>query len=149
MKWIKFNKEEQLGESLKVGTILRIEDHIYSHNENNEQRLERHIRYAIVGDVNECKGTNDEYNEDGITHFTEDFIPEIEKHLQEAQINFDKNNKESFIEAGDRLVECHYCKTENNVTDDIEDWHDGTGIYRIKCKKCERKYNRIFHPNEG
>lgn len=148
MKWIKFKKEEQFAKDLKVGTIVRIEDHIYSH-EDHKQRLERQIRYCIVGDINECKGTNDEYTEDGITHFTEDFISETQQHLEDSKINFEKNNKESFIEAGDRLVECPYCETENNVRDNIENWHDGTGIYRIKCENCKREYNKIFHPNEG
>lgn len=90
MAWKIFDHDEQFGETLEVGTIVRIEEDIYS-NKNNIPKTDRRVRYAIVGHINESRGTNDEYTEDSITHFCEDFIPEVESILEEAKKDFEKN----------------------------------------------------------
>lgn len=74
--------------NLKVGTIIRIEENL---RDNQEQTITKNVRYGIVGTVNECKGINDEYTEEGITHFTEDFVSEIQTILKRAEDNFSRD----------------------------------------------------------
>lgn len=90
INWQEFKDEEQFGETLQEGTIVRIQDEIYS---PKDESTEIKIRYSIVGKINESKGTNDEFVEDGITHFTEDFIPEIQAIFLKA-----KNSFKSYLE---------------------------------------------------
>ena len=84
MKWIKFDKEEQFGENLKVGTIVRIEEVVYPCKEQT-------VRYVLVGHINESKGINDEFIERDIKYYTKDYISEINNTLEKAKNDFDKN----------------------------------------------------------
>lgn len=87
MVWKKFNYDDQFGEDLKAGTVVRIEEDFYWYDDRKPKK-EKRVRYAIVGHINESKGTNDELTEDNITHFTEDFIEEIEAILEKAKNDF-------------------------------------------------------------
>lgn len=82
MNWKEYDKDEWFGELFKEGTILRLEYDSYP-------TFEKVIRYIMVGEVNTSKGTNDEFVQEDITHYTEDFIPKAEEILKDAKYSFE------------------------------------------------------------